>query len=181
MPSVRPVVQNETVATVDHQSFPVDLVSRCSKDEVVSLLGLMHRLLLAEEQRAIDALLIDLSKFIRESLIALPALPPTLSCPVMLHDKPYLLSDYMLSLLIHVQSRFEKQPPSRRTRQALSPRELTVLRWMKEGKTNWEIARIIGLSERTVRFHVGGILRKLGVASRTQAVVFALGAGLITS
>jgi DNA-binding CsgD family transcriptional regulator len=52
---------------------------------------------------------------------------------------------------------------------------------MKEGKTNWEIARILGLSERTVRFHVGGIFEKLDVTSRTQAVARALGSGLIAS
>jgi DNA-binding CsgD family transcriptional regulator len=52
---------------------------------------------------------------------------------------------------------------------------------MKEGKTNWEIARIIGLSERTVRFHVGSIFTKLEVTSRTQAVARAMGAGLISA
>jgi DNA-binding CsgD family transcriptional regulator len=52
---------------------------------------------------------------------------------------------------------------------------------MKEGKTNWEIAKIVGLSERTVRFHVGNIFNILDVKSRTQAVACALGDGLIAS
>jgi DNA-binding CsgD family transcriptional regulator len=56
----------------------------------------------------------------------------------------------------------------------LSPREMTVLGWMKEGKTNWEIAQIVGVSERTVRFHVEGIFMKLDACSRTQAVAVAM-------
>lgn len=57
---------------------------------------------------------------------------------------------------------------------SLSPREMTVLLWMKEGKTNWEIARIVGVTERTVRFHVESIFMKLDASSRTQAVAVAL-------
>jgi LuxR family transcriptional regulator, quorum-sensing system regulator CviR len=61
----------------------------------------------------------------------------------------------------------------------LSPREMTVLLWMKEGKTNWEIAQIVGVTERTVRFHVEGIFMKLDVSSRTQAVAVAMAHGLL--
>jgi DNA-binding CsgD family transcriptional regulator len=61
----------------------------------------------------------------------------------------------------------------------LSPREQTVLLWMKEGKTNWEIARIVGVTERTVRFHVEGIFSKLDASSRTQAVAVAMEHGLL--
>ena len=60
----------------------------------------------------------------------------------------------------------------------LSPREVTILNWMKNGKTNWEIAQIIGLTERTVRFHVESIFSKLDVSSRTQAVAVAVQHGL---
>ncbi len=61
----------------------------------------------------------------------------------------------------------------------LSPREMTVLLWMKEGKTNWEIARIVGVTERTVRFHVESIFTKLDASSRTQAVAVAMEHGLL--
>ena len=61
----------------------------------------------------------------------------------------------------------------------LSPREMTILQWVKQGKTNWEIAQIVGVTERTVRFHVEGIFMKLGVSSRTQAVAVAMGHGLL--
>jgi DNA-binding CsgD family transcriptional regulator len=63
--------------------------------------------------------------------------------------------------------------------QLLSPKEMETLGWVKEGKTTWEIATIQGVSEATVKFHVGNILRKFGVNSRTQAVAVALEAGLL--
>jgi DNA-binding CsgD family transcriptional regulator len=63
----------------------------------------------------------------------------------------------------------------------LSPREMTVLLWMKEGKTNWEIARIVGVTERTVRFHVESIFMKLNAISRTQAVAVAMEHKLLQS
>jgi DNA-binding CsgD family transcriptional regulator len=63
----------------------------------------------------------------------------------------------------------------------LSPREMTVLLWMKEGKTNWEIAQIVGVTERTVRFHVEGIFMKLDASSRTQAVALAMEHGLLST
>lgn len=61
----------------------------------------------------------------------------------------------------------------------LSDREMTVLTWIKNGKTNWEISRILGVSERTVRFHVESIFNKLDATSRTQAVALAIEQGLL--
>ncbi|GIW54790.1 MAG: hypothetical protein KatS3mg082_1194 [Nitrospiraceae bacterium] len=63
----------------------------------------------------------------------------------------------------------------------LSSRELAVLNWMKDGKTNWEIARILGVTERTVRFHIESIFIKLDVTSRTQAVALAVESGILTA
>jgi LuxR family transcriptional regulator, quorum-sensing system regulator CviR len=60
----------------------------------------------------------------------------------------------------------------------LSPKEVTILNWMKDGKTNWEIAKITGVTERTIRFHVESIFSKLNVTSRTQAVAVAVQHGL---
>ncbi|OQW33145.1 MAG: hypothetical protein A4E19_07345 [Nitrospira sp. SG-bin1] len=71
--------------------------------------------------------------------------------------------------------------PSANRVKGLSPRELMVLEWMKQGKTNWEISRIIGVSERTVRFHVESIFMKLDVGSRTQAVACAIEQGLFAN
>ncbi|MBM3856082.1 MAG: LuxR family transcriptional regulator [Verrucomicrobia bacterium] len=62
--------------------------------------------------------------------------------------------------------------------QDLSSREKTILMWVKIGKTNWEIGRILGVSERTIRFHIGRIFSKLDVISRSQAVAVAVEQGL---
>ncbi|WP_178087803.1 helix-turn-helix transcriptional regulator [Methylacidimicrobium cyclopophantes] len=56
----------------------------------------------------------------------------------------------------------------------LSLRELEVLRWMKEGKSNWEVSRILRVSEATVKFHVKNILGKLHASNRSHAVALAM-------
>ena len=61
----------------------------------------------------------------------------------------------------------------------LTPREREVLRLLAEGLPNKAIARQLGISEHTVKFHVNAILGKLAVASRTEAVVRATRLGLI--
>jgi DNA-binding NarL/FixJ family response regulator len=61
----------------------------------------------------------------------------------------------------------------------LTPRELEVLHLMAEGLPNKTIALRLDISEHTVKFHVNAILGKLGVASRTEAVVRATRLGLI--
>ena len=52
----------------------------------------------------------------------------------------------------------------------LTPRENEILRWIKEGKTNFEISCILGISFSTIKNHVQKILIKLGVNNRTQAI-----------
>lgn len=56
----------------------------------------------------------------------------------------------------------------------LTLREIECLRWCSRGKTNWEISRILGLSERTVEHYLSRANRKLGSANRTQAVARAM-------
>jgi LuxR family maltose regulon positive regulatory protein len=63
--------------------------------------------------------------------------------------------------------------------EALTERERDVLRLMVKGATNAEIAEGLGVSVGTARWHVGNILSKLGVRSRTQAVVRAQQLGLV--
>jgi len=60
----------------------------------------------------------------------------------------------------------------------LTERERQVLMQMCEGKSNQEIAETLHISEGTVKFHVNGILRKLAVSDRTQAVLVALRKGI---
>lgn len=75
--------------------------------------------------------------------------------------------------------RAELAPPLPEVRPTLSARELECLKWMRDGKSNWEIGRILAISEKTVEFHVGNVLRKLSAESRLAAVMIALKAGLI--
>ena len=65
------------------------------------------------------------------------------------------------------------------TRIQLTPRELTALRLMADGKANKEIANELGISERTVKTHLGHLFEKLGVTSRTEAVKIATRRGLV--
>lgn len=60
----------------------------------------------------------------------------------------------------------------------LTDREVEILQQMALGLTNQEIADALVLSERTVRTHVTNILSKLGLSNRTQAVLYALRAGI---
>jgi DNA-binding NarL/FixJ family response regulator len=60
------------------------------------------------------------------------------------------------------------------THEALTPRELELLRYMAEGYTNKEVARAMVLAEDTVKKGVQMLIAKLGAADRTHAVVLAL-------
>ncbi|MFG6487073.1 response regulator [Roseateles sp. BYS78W] len=60
----------------------------------------------------------------------------------------------------------------------LTPRQLDVLRLLVEGQSNKLICRSLGLSESSVKTHLEAVYRRLGVASRTQAVVAAARLGL---
>ncbi len=57
---------------------------------------------------------------------------------------------------------------------SLSPREFQVLVLASEGLTNKEIAYRLGISERTVQFHINSIFNKTSTNSRTEAVALAL-------
>src|SRR3984893_1028344 len=61
----------------------------------------------------------------------------------------------------------------------LPQREVEALTWAARGKTFWEIGEILGLSKRTVEFHLENARRKLGVATRTQALIKAAAGHLI--
>lgn len=61
----------------------------------------------------------------------------------------------------------------------LTLREREVLRWTAEGKTAYEIGKILSIADRTVNFHINNILQKLEANNKTQAVVKAALIGLI--
>lgn len=62
----------------------------------------------------------------------------------------------------------------------LTKKEIEVLNWIKEGKTSWEIGMILGISERTINFHINNIKNKLSCNNRCQAVAVALNSKLIS-
>jgi DNA-binding NarL/FixJ family response regulator len=62
---------------------------------------------------------------------------------------------------------------------ALTPREIDVLRLMAEGVGNKELAWRLGISDHTVKSHIGSIFNKLDVSTRTEAVTAGIRRGLI--
>lgn len=67
-----------------------------------------------------------------------------------------------------------------RSAAALTPRELDVVALVGEGRANKEIARQLGIGERTARTHVSNVLHKLGLTSRTQLALWAVGERLVS-
>jgi DNA-binding CsgD family transcriptional regulator len=67
----------------------------------------------------------------------------------------------------------ETPPPS------LTPRELEVLQWAAQGKTAWEIGKILHITKRTVDEHIQTAVHKLGAANKSQAVAIALSKRMI--
>jgi DNA-binding NarL/FixJ family response regulator len=62
----------------------------------------------------------------------------------------------------------------------LTLREMDVLSLLTQGRSNKKMARTLHLTEETVKFHVRHILAKLGVQSRTQAVLEAIRLGMVS-
>ncbi len=67
-----------------------------------------------------------------------------------------------------------------RIKKNLTERELEVLQYVAEGKTNKEIAQILMITHHTVKAHVASIIRKIGVKNRLDAALIAVTNGIVT-
>ena len=85
----------------------------------------------------------------------------------------------LLASFVHEASR-RLASPSAPEQVHLTVRELDCLRWAAEGRTSWEISQQLGISERTVVFHLQNAARKLGVLGRRQAIAKAMSLQLLS-
>jgi LuxR family transcriptional regulator, quorum-sensing system regulator CviR len=82
-----------------------------------------------------------------------------------------LLTPHLHFALVRVLATVDDYPGSPgKNRKALSERQREILHWLQEGKTNWEIAKILDLTELNVKYHIDQIFLKLEVRSRAHAV-----------
>jgi DNA-binding NarL/FixJ family response regulator len=103
----------------------------------------------------------------------------------------YLLKDTSLTKMVeaimtvhagkrYVPGHIATRLAERMMRTDLSARELEILKLLAKGLTNKEIAKVLGISDNTVRNHVNSIIEKLEVSDRTEAATTAIQRGIIT-
>jgi two-component system nitrate/nitrite response regulator NarL len=77
------------------------------------------------------------------------------------------------SFLEMVKKRSESRESKGNGTDALSPREVDIMRHLARGSSNKSIAEALGIAETTVKVHLKGVLRKIGVPNRTKAALWA--------
>lgn len=85
----------------------------------------------------------------------------------------------MLREIVKARLHHVARMPLPRPAQPLTGREIEALTWSARGKSSADIAVLMGVSERTVNFHIANAMQKFGVATRIQAAVKASLAGII--
>jgi DNA-binding CsgD family transcriptional regulator len=97
------------------------------------------------------------------------------------HDRTEAILNYLIPFLHEALIRILGQPEDKtiENKISLTARQIEVLNWLKLGKSTWDISEIIGISERTVKFHIDTAMRNLDVVNRIQAVVVAIAQGFI--
>lgn len=90
-------------------------------------------------------------------------------------------SEVQKRLIARFQRPASTAPRRKPAHDALTERELDVLRLLTEGKSNKEIANELFIGDRTVKSHLSAIFQKLDVADRTQAALYAVRNGLVGS
>jgi len=113
-----------------------------------------------------------------DSLLDDPDTAPTEQLPLVLEGGGYRLTVRVIRQndfrLLFFEEEPEELPIDRLQAHGLTPRECEVMRWVFAGKTNPEIARILGVSLVTVEKHLGSVYQKLNVENRTAAVTTAM-------
>jgi DNA-binding NarL/FixJ family response regulator len=90
-----------------------------------------------------------------------------------------LLSPSVTRRVVEEFAHTRRRPPPPAELSSLTSRELEVLALVAEGRSNAEIGRALFLSEATVKTHVSGMLAKLGLRDRVQAVIYAYEHGVV--
>lgn len=86
---------------------------------------------------------------------------------------------HLAALYFHVHARQKLASIVEHERPHLSPREIACLQWLALGKTMWDVSEILGISRRTVVFHVENAKFKLNAVTLPQAVAQALARRII--
>lgn len=94
------------------------------------------------------------------------------------YEKLLYLRDFQV-IATHLHDKVLKMAGQSPSPISLSPRELECLQWIAEGKTAWECAMILGLSQHTVRCYLESARHKLKAASNTHAVSIAHRTGVL--
>lgn len=114
----------------------------------------------------------------QDALLDDPDTAPTEQVPLLLEGGGYRLTVRLIRQndfrLLFFEEEPEEVPIDRLQAFGLTPRECEVMRWVIAGKTNPEIARILGVSVVTVEKHLGSVYQKLNVENRTAAVTTAM-------
>lgn len=81
----------------------------------------------------------------------------------------------LIAIFFHIQARRKLTSERMVDSVVLTRREIQCLQWAARGKSDWEIGRILGISQRTAAFHLDNAKKKLGVRTKTEAAIrFAL-------
>lgn len=85
------------------------------------------------------------------------------------------IAPYLHLALLRVFGHADKRLSPSESIFSISHREREVLKWLVDGKNSWEIGQLLKISERTVKFHIGNLMREFGAINRHQLVAYACG------